>query len=158
MPQNNKDENNIDFAFKIMSTKFQSQNGYHVALENKIGTMLGFVGIITASIIAVVQTRTGLLGLNIFTLGVIGMFITLWHLVDSSQTRKYLDSPDFSCFYTEESLNKSACDLKNQVISDMKSSFEKNNEIQNKKAKLYNFAIHCFLLSILFLFLGILEK
>ena len=153
--QNN--ESNIDFVYKVMSRKLEMQMDAHNSLENKTGILLGFVGIIFGSIIVLIQQNIELLGLNIFTIGLVGIFLSLSLLVIASQTRIYFDPPDFPAFYSEEALSKETIDLKNQVIADMKGSYEKNLRHQEIKSKLYNIAIYCFAISMLFLFLGILE-
>ncbi len=153
--QNN--ESNLDFAYKIMSRKLEIQMDAHNSLENKTGILLGFVGIIIGSAIVLIQQKIDLFGLNIFTIGLFGIYLTFLLLVVASQTRIYFDPPDFPAFYSEEALRKKTIDLKNQVIADMKRSYEKNLRHQEIKSKLYNIAIYCFAISMLFLFLGILE-
>jgi hypothetical protein len=154
--QNNKE--NIDFAFQVMGKKLDSQAQAHSALESKIGLFLGFVGVIAGSAIALLQGKSGLLGLNIFTIGLTGIYVSLIALVAASQTKTYYDPPDFNDFYSDPVLKQPHIDLKNQVISNMKEGYGKNQSNQKLKGLLYNFAVYCFLLSILFLFLGIIER
>lgn len=153
--QNN--ESVIDFAYKVMSRKSEMQMDAHNSLENKTGILLGFIGIIVGSAIILIQQEIDLFGLNIFTIGLFGIYLTFLLLVVASQTRIYFDPPDFSAFYSEEALKKKSLDLKNKVIADMKHSYELNMENQKIKSELYNVAIYCFAISMLFLFLGILE-
>lgn len=147
-------ELNLDFAYRIMSRKLETQMSAHNSLENKIGILLGFVGIIGGGIIVLTQQKTDLLGINIFTIGLFGVYITFLLLVIASQTRVYLDAPDFPAFYSAEALKKNIIDFKNQVIADMRQSYELNMNNQTKKSKLYNVAIYCFVTSMLFLSLG----
>ncbi len=153
--QNN--ESNLDFAYKVMDRKLKMQIDAHNSLENKTGILLGFVGIIVGSTIVLIQQKIDLVGLNIFTIGLFGIYLTFLLLVIASQTRIYFDPPDFSAFYSEEALKKETVDVKNKVIADMKRSYELNMRNQEIKSKLYNVAIYCFAISMLFLFLGILE-
>ena len=147
----------IDFAYKIMSKKLEMQMNAHNSLENKTGIFLGFVGIIVGSTIVLLQQKIDLLGLNIFTIGLCGIYLTFLLLVIASRTRIYFDPPDFPDFYSEETLNKKFIDFKNKIIANMKHSYELNMKNQKMKANLYNYAIYCFAISMLFLFLGILE-
>jgi len=151
-------EKNIDFAFELMRQKLGLQLDAHGSLENKIGILLGFVGVMAGSSIILIKQSPALFGLNIFTIGLFGLYIALLLLVIASQTRRYLDPPDFPAFYSESALKMTNIDLKNQVIADMKKSYKINNKHHEEKAKLYDYAISIFVVSILFLFLGILEK
>jgi hypothetical protein len=148
-------QENIDFALQVMRQKFDNQNLSFQTLESKIGILLGFVGVIAGSSIVVIQNNIKLLGLNIFTIGIVGIFITLISLTLASKTRIMLDPPDFPTFYSGEALQQPNIELKNQVIADMKASYQSNLKNQEKKASYYNFALLSFLLSLLFLFLGI---
>lgn len=158
MDQNDNDNKNIDLALQLSIKKIETQNQAHDSLESKIGILLGFVGIIAGSVIILIQQNTDLVGLNIFTLGLILIYLALILLVFASQTRTYLDPPDFPAFYSKESLSQSNGAVKNQIIADIKGCHEQNAEPHAYKSKLFNFAIYSFLISILLLFLGILEK
>lgn len=158
MPNNKmNDQKNIDFALDLMSKKLYMQNSAHNALEAKIGILFGFVGVVAGSAIVLLQNKIELLGLNIFTIGLLEIYTSLILLVIASQTRYFLDPPDFPAFYSEEALAKEPIQLKNQAIADMKSSYQHNLRIQEIKARYYNLAIWFFVGSILLLFLGILE-
>jgi len=136
---NNKD--NIDLAFSIMRMKLEMQNNAHNTIESKVGILFGFVGIISGSAIVLVDNNRELLGLNIFTIGLALIYVVLILLVIASQTRQFLDPPDFPAFYSEEALAKQNIDLKNQAISDMKASYQSNIKIQEFKSYFYNLAI-----------------
>jgi len=153
--QNN--ESNIDFAYKIISRKLEVQMNAHNSLENKTGILLGFVGIIVGSTIVLIQQKIDLVGLNIFTIGLSGIYLTFLLLIAASRTRIYLDPPDFPAFYSEKAMRREAVEFKNQIIADMKHSYELNMRNQEIKSKLYNIGIYCFAISMLLLFLGILE-
>ncbi len=153
--QNN--ESILDFAYKVMSRKLEMQMDAHNSLENKAGISLGFVGVIVASIIVLIQQKIDLVGLNIFTIGLGGIYLTFLLLLFASRTRIYFDPPDFPAFYSKEALKKQTVNVKNKVIADMKCSYELNMRNQVIKSRFYNVAIYCFAISMLFLFLGILE-
>lgn len=150
-------ESNLDFAYKIMSRKLEMLMNAHNSLENKTGIFLGFVGIIFGSIIVLIQQKIDLFGLNIFTVGLFGIFLSLVLLVISLRTRIYFDPPDFSTFYSEDALKKEPIDFKNKIVADMKYCYKLNMKNQEIKSNLYNIAIYCFTISMFFLFLGILE-
>ena len=154
----NNNENNIDLAFSFMRMKLEFQSNAHNTLESKIGILFGFVGAMAASAIVLVNSKKELIGLNIFTIGLVGIYLVLLFLVITSQTRQFLDPPDFPAFYTKEALAKQNIDLKNQAIADMKASYQSNMKIQEFKSLFYNLAIWFFTGSILLLFLGILER
>jgi len=158
MIHSDNDNKNIDLALQLSIKKIETQNQAHASLESKIGILLGFVGIIASSIVILIQQNINLVGLNIFTIGLILIFLTLVLLVFASQTRTYLDPPDFPAFYSEKSLNQNNSDVKNQIIADMLECYGKNLESHVSKARFYNFSIYSFLFGVLFLFLGILEK
>lgn len=151
-------EDNIDLALSLVRMKLESQNNAHNTLESKIGILFGFVGIIAGSAIVVVEGKKELLGLNIFTIGLIGIYLVLLFLVIASQTRRFLDPPDFPTFYSKEALARPSIDLKNQAIADMQASYLSNLKIQELKSLFYNLSVWFFAGSILFLFLGILER
>jgi len=151
-------EDNIDVAFSLVRMKLESQNNAHNTLESKIGILFGFVGIIAGSAIVVVEGKKELLGLNIFTIGLIGIYLVLLFLVIASQTRRFLDPPDFPTFYSKEALARPNIDLKNQAIADMQACYTSNLKIQELKSLFYNLSVWFFAGSILFLFLGILER
>ena len=92
--QNEIQQNNesvIDFAYNIMCRKLDMQMNAHNSLESKIGILLGFVGIIVGSVIILIQQKIDLFGLNIFTIGSSGIYLTFLLLVIASRTRIYFD-------------------------------------------------------------------
>lgn len=151
-------EKNLQLAFDLAFKKADAQNISHNSLEAKIGILLGFVGALSASMVLLLLEKVNLLGINIFTLGVVGIYITLIFLVRASSTRTYLDPPDFSSFYYEGCSDESHEKMVSQIVADIQECIEKNNKIQSLKARLYNDAIFSLAASIFLLFLGILEK
>lgn len=151
-------QKNIELAYSLSQRKIDSQNTCHNSLESKIGILFGFVGTLSASIILLLQGKIEILGINIFTLGIISLYVTLLFLVFSSHTRTFLDPPDFSTFYSEGCADIENEKLINQIVADTKHCFDFNNTIQTYKATMYNRAVLCFAGSIFLLFLGIIEK
>ena len=98
-----------------------------------------------------------LVDLNIFTLGFMGFFLTLGFLSLASKTRQYLDAPDFARFYSEEALALDPETIKNNVIADMKKSYERNMNNHCKKAKWYDRALITLIISLGIMFLGIIK-
>jgi len=157
MAKNNQQSNqNIDLALEIISDKLERQNKAHSSLEAKIGILFGFVGAITAGAIALMQGNAELIGRNFLTLGLIGLGITLLLLILASRTRTFLDPPDFSAFYSQDSLNKDEVEFKNQIVADMTESYKRNALIHSQKAQLYDAALWTFLVSLVLIFIGIL--
>jgi len=154
--ENNKA--NIQLVLDIVYRKHETQKHAFDALEAKIGTLFGFLGIIIAGAIALLKNNTGLISINLFTAGLVGLFTSLLLLVLASLSRAYLDPPSFSTIYSDSSLEKSTLDLSNQVIADVKSAYEENKRLQVYKANLYNAAIIIFIVSLGLLLLGILGK
>lgn len=149
---------NLNLAFQLALKKIDTQNSNNAALDSKIGVLLAFVGAISASIVLILDQKTELLGINIFTLGVAGVYATLLFLVLASRTKDFLDPPDFSTFYSNHCVKMEHHEVMNQVVADIQDCFNKNSPIQTFKANMYNWAVLCLFGSIALLFLGILEK
>ena len=154
----NNNKLNIDFALELMIKKFDRQCDAINSLESKVGILLGFVGVISCSTIVLIPNEYSKFGLNLFSLGLILIYLILIILIEATKTRDYLDPPDFPTFYSEKTLNKDNIEIKNQVIADIIACYEKNNEVQVYKSKLFNIAIFIFAISVLLIFLGILKE
>lgn len=156
---NGNDQNrNLELAFQLALRKLDSQNSNNIALDSKIGVLLAFVGAISASAILGLDQNTELIGINIFTLGVLGVYATLLFLVTATYTKTFLDPPDFSTFYSHLCVKMENHEVMNQVVADIQDCFNKNNAIQTYKAAMYNRAVLCLFGSITLLLLGIFEK
>jgi len=153
---NQQSNQNLDLSFEVITNKLERQGNAHPSLEAKIGILFGFVGVITAGAIALMQGRLELIGRNFLTLGLIGLGITLLLLILASRTRTFLDPPDFSAFYSHKSLNKDEIEFKNQIVSDMIESYKRNALYHSEKARLYDTALWAFLGSLILIFIGIL--
>lgn len=151
-------EENLRMAFDLALRKIDTQNSNHSALESKIGLLLAFVGTFSASVIILISERTELLGINIFSLGLAGTYASLIFLVQASHTRIFLDPPNFFTFYFDGCAESENQKIRNQVIADIESCFNSNNNLHSYKAKMYNRAIISFSGSIFLMFLGIIEK
>ncbi|MDO8551634.1 MAG: hypothetical protein Q7S03_03075 [bacterium] len=147
---------NLDLSLEIINRKLELQVSAHTSLEAKIGILFGFVGVITAGAIALMQGRQELIGRNFLTLGLICLGITLLLLILASRTRTFLDPPDFSTFYSQKSLNNDGIEFKNQIVSDMIESYKRNALYHLEKARLYDGALWTFLGSLILIFIGIL--
>lgn len=156
MAQNNQQSNNLDLSLEMVSNKLDRQMDAHSSLEAKVGILFGFVGVITAGAIALMQGRLDLIGRNFLTLGLVGLGITLILLILASLTRIFLDPPDFSVFYSKKALNSENLDLKNQIVSDMIESYKRNARHHSSKAKMYDASLWLFLGSLMLIFIGIL--
>jgi len=157
MVQNNQQSNqNLDLSLEIINRKLERQVNAHTSLEAKVGILFGFVAVITAGAIALMQGRLELIGRNFLTLGLICLGITLLLLLLASRTRTFLDPPDFSTFYSQQSLNKDGIEFKNQIVSNMIESYKRNALYHSEKARLYDTALWAFLGSLVLIFTGIL--
>lgn len=153
---NQQSNQNLDLSLEIINRKLEHQDHAHASLEAKTGILFGFVGVITAGAIALMQGRLELIGRNFLTLGLIGLGVTLLLLILASRTRTFLDPPDFSAFYSQQSLNKDGIEFKNQIVSDMVESYKRNAAYHSEKARLYDAALWVFLGSLILIFIGIL--
>ncbi|MFH1955884.1 MAG: hypothetical protein ABIJ36_03175, partial [Patescibacteria group bacterium] len=111
---------------------------------------------ITAGAIALMQGQLELIGRNFLTLGLTGLGVTLLLLILAAHTRPFFDPPDFSTFYSQQSLNKDGIEFKNQIVSDMIESYKRNALYHSEKARLYDAALWTFLGSLILIFIGIL--
>jgi hypothetical protein len=153
------DIENIDLALKLTEAKLRRQTEAHQSLESKMGIIFGFIGVIAGSVVfLVLKDNPRLFGLNLFTLGALGIFASLVLLVLASKTREYLDPPDFDSFYSEEALKKDNLELKNKAVANMRASYETNAENHKTKAKFFNWGLYVFLVSLVLLFIGIVEQ
>jgi hypothetical protein len=156
MASNDQQSNNLDLSLEIIKNKLDRQMEAHSSLEAKIGILFGFVGVITAGAIALMQARLDLIGRNFLTLGLIGLGLTLVLLILASRTRLFLDPPDFPVFYSKKALNSNGLDLKNQIVSDMIESYKRNALYHAEKARFYDASLWVFLGSLSLIFVGIL--
>jgi hypothetical protein len=155
--RNNNDEN-LDLALRLMSDKLGRQGDANKALQSKIGVMLGFVSAIVGITVIMLKADPGLFGVNLLTVGIVSLFTSLTLLVLASRTREYLDPPNFPAFYSAEALAKNHIDMKNQVIADMRASYEQNARTHQRNAVFFNWGLYFFLLSLVLTFLGIIES
>jgi len=87
MVQNNQQSNqNLDLSLEIINRKLERQVNAHTSLEAKVGILFGFVAVITAGAIALMQGRLELIGRNFLTLGLICLGITLLSRVSHIST------------------------------------------------------------------------
>jgi len=157
MAQSNQQSNqNLDLSLEIINHKLERQGSAHTSLQAKIGILFGFVGVITAGAVVLMQGQLELIGRNFLTLGLISLSITLLLLILSSRTRIFLDPHDFSTFYSQRALSKDEPEFKNQIVSDMIESYKRNALYHSGKARLYDAALWTFLGSLILIFIGIL--
>lgn len=153
---NQQSNQNLDLSLELINSKLERQSNAHASLESKMGILFGFVGVITAGAIALMQGRLELIGRNFLTLGLVGLGITLLLLILASRTRTFLDPPDFSTFYSQQSLNKDGIEFKNQIVADMIESYKRNALFHLEKARFYDASLWVFLGSLILIFIGIL--
>lgn len=153
---NQRSDQNLDLSLEVINRKLERQVDAHTSLESKIGILFGFVGVITAGAVALMQGRLDLIGRNFLTLGLTGLGVTLLLLILASRTRTFFDPPDFSTFYSKQALGKDEVEFKNQIVSDMIESYKRNARYHSEKARLYDSALWTFFASLILNFIGIL--
>lgn len=155
--ENIESEKKLALATEVMLKKLEMQQFGHDSIEGKVGVLLGFVATILTILLGFVFAHDTLFGLNIFTLGLFGCFLTLIYLSLASKTRIYFDPPDFDRFYSEAAFAETSLDIRNGVVADMKESYIRNAKNQDVKSAFYNYALLTLLISLALILLGILE-
>lgn len=148
MDTENNSRENLDFAYQVASRKLDLQVGVHAQLESKAGLFLGFVTTLLGSTILLLKDSHGLIGSNLFSFGLALQLATAGLLTYALKNRQHFDPPTVKVAYGEDAFSKSHIDYKNQIVSDMFSSYEKNNKNQALKADAVNRALLCFGISI----------
>jgi hypothetical protein len=150
------DEQNIDFALILVRQKLEFQSKVTQSLDTKTGILIGFVSVIAANLIIVIKADHSLMGLNLFSLGLIVLGFALLNLIMATLTKEYLDPPDFDTFYSEDALAKPNIDLKNQVIADMKKSYNQNYLNDTNRGRYFDRSVWAVAGSILLLVIGVI--
>jgi hypothetical protein len=158
MKSNQYDDNdiaNLEFALVIVKQKLDFQSKVTQALDTKTGILLGFVSVVAANILLLINDKPSSIGLNLFTLGLLVLSYSFWCLIKSARTKDYLDPPDFGTFYSEAALAMNNVDLKNQVIADMKKSYEHNHDNDKDRAAYFEKSIWALAASVTLLVIGV---
>lgn len=121
----------LDFIIQTFQTKFSRQSESLTTLHSKVNYMLAFASLLIAGYLTVLLDNKLDLSCNptykIFViLGLIGLLCCVVLLLVAARNRRFYDPPDSETLYSKKSFKMSLFDLKNQVASDMKDSFEKN--------------------------------
>lgn len=148
------DTKNINFILKIMVMKFDHLCGASNVLDQKIGISIGFIATIIAGLGVLFKD---FLNFNnpILVFGLLIIFFSLLILIFALKTKDYKYPPDAGTLYSKEYLQKSNIELKNQIISDIKKSFEDNCNIQQKKAKLFDLFIFLLIIGIMLVIINL---
>lgn len=154
MPTNN--EKNIDFALDTARQKLAFQARATQALDTKTGILIGFVSVVAANLLLLIKDKPDLVGVNLFGLGLLVLLYALWNLVQATWTKDYLDPPDFDTFYSEDALAKDNTKLKNQVVADIKKSYEHNHTNDKDRAAAFDRSVWALATSIILLVTGVL--
>jgi hypothetical protein len=151
----NDNENNLKLGLSLANSKIASQAGANRSVDSKVGILLGFSGAIAAGTLTFIKSDSKLIGVNLFSLGLIMLFGTIACLILASKSRTFLDPPDFHTFYSKKALSKSNIDLLNQIIADTKKCYGDNSLVINTKVKYFDTAIYLLGTSIILLTIGI---
>lgn len=149
-----KSDDNIDFALDTAREKMAFQARSTQSLDSKTGILLGFVGVIAANLLLLLNSNPDLLGKNLFTGGLLVLLYSFWNLVKATKTKEYLDPPSFETFYTEDALSKETIDLKNQVVADIKKCYETNHTNDVSRAKSFDSGVWSLAISLVILIIG----
>lgn len=155
MPSNPNIHQNIAFAYEVMTRKLEAQDRSHDALEAKMGVLLGFFGALAGSG-AVVLFNSNLIGFNLFTLSLVGIYAAFALLIIASLPTTYYSPPGHEDVYSKEALALSVDVTKNQAVANMIAGYRRNEGIQHHKAKLYAMALRIFFVSIFLTFLSLI--
>lgn len=153
MPTN--DEKNIDFALDTARQKLSFQARATQALDTKTGILIGFVSVVAANLLLLIKDKTDLVGVNLFGLGLLVLLYALWNLIQATRTKDYLDPPDFDTFYSEDALAKDNIKIKNQVVADIKKSYEQNHTNDKERAEAFDRSVWALGASIILLVIGV---
>jgi hypothetical protein len=146
---------NISFAYEVMVQKLEAQDRAHDALETKMGVLLGFTGAIGGGGAALLFTNH-LLGCNLLTLSLVGIYAALALLIIASLPATYYSPPGYEDIYSAKALAVPVDVVKNQAVANMIEGYKENEIIQNGKASLYKAALYIFAASTALIFLSLI--
>lgn len=123
------EEKRYDFMYSVLQNKIRTQIDSFDSLQNKINNLFGFTAVIVGGYISLIYQKfivfsSNMLVISLNLLGIIGLMLVMALLYKSVKTRIFLDPPDTETIYSEIAFKKNLGDLKNQVLADIKESYE----------------------------------
>lgn len=154
----NKNENifsqKIDFIIQLFQKKLDRQVESLTALHTKVNYMLAFTSLLIVGYLTVLFDNkidfscTPLLKF-LSTGGFLGLVACAILLIIAVWNREFIDPPDPETIYSTNAFEAKLDNLKNQVASDMKKSFNENLPQLVSIAKWLNYAMYVFIASLL---------
>jgi hypothetical protein len=121
-----KDLNNIKFAYSIIERKLTGLNQVYATLTNKINYLFAFVGVTTAVYIQIVHTiaaqHRNILTYFPFFLSI----LSLWFLYDAAKKRTFYDPPHQDLVFSKEYLEMETVQFINKTTANMHKGYKKN--------------------------------
>ncbi|PIR76044.1 MAG: hypothetical protein COU32_04215 [Candidatus Magasanikbacteria bacterium CG10_big_fil_rev_8_21_14_0_10_42_10] len=137
---------NIDTAFELMKMKFEHLSRATDVLDQKSGYIMA---VITAILGGIGFLSTDLIGLNIFTLGVIFICFALLIFFLMNYAIPWHYPPHEDVIYSDKTLKMNSADYKNQMTSDIKKAFQENHIKHKRKSFLFNLAMFFLMIGIM---------
>lgn len=154
----NKDARNIfnervDFIIEILQKKFDRQTESLSTLHAKVNYLLVFTSLLIGGYLTIlfdnkIDFSCNIILRHLCILGLSGLLLTVIFLLIAARNRRFLDPPDIETIYSNKSFKIELDDLKNQVASDIKTSFNKNLPHLNSIAIWLNRAVLTFVVSL----------
>jgi hypothetical protein len=123
-------------------------------IDDKASTLIGFEGVIISILFSTYSLVKP--SVTTFITGVIFLFISLFLAILSIKPYEFRMDPKPRGLY-EDYMGKKAEDTLEVITVNIIDSFEENEKINHKKAKLLNFGFYSLLFSLIFIILSILK-
>ena len=117
-------------------------------LDSKASTLIGFEGVIISILFSTYSIVKP--AVDMFTIGIIFLFISLFLAILSIKSYEFRIDPRPRGLY-ESYIEKKAEDTLEAITVNIIYSFEENEKINNKKAKLLNYGFYFLLFSLIFI-------
>lgn len=135
------DIKNIDLLYDVAYKKINDQNDANRSIDAKVGVLFGFVGVIAVWLMEVVISNKNVLGWNAISVGLLFLMISVVLCIFAARSRTFRNPIDLHQVYSEQYLAKKHIDLKNQIVSDLSDTYDKNQAIVVVKSYFFDAAI-----------------
>ena len=156
-------ESTLNFAFQVLEKKLDRQVGVFNTLQSKVGNLFAFTSALIGGYLSLIvggqiELSDGSLSALLYLLGLVGLIYVLLCLVCASKTKIFFDPPDTETIYSEAALEMKTEDLKNQVVSDMKESYDRAVGLLEDIAEDYDEALFTLFVSVLVVIIAAVVK
>jgi hypothetical protein len=141
MSRSNKEdtEQKLTYASTLIERKLATLDSSNETLNTKLGSLLGFQGVIvTLGVGLVINTSTHGYYLIPFSLGLFAILISIIGVIWIMSTVEFIDPPYTGVMWSKESLKLEYTDYKNQMISDMVAAYDANVKQLDRRGKNFN--------------------